>query len=358
MDIKRGVCKCRTLEGKTLTNVTWMRPIGSSKELGSNGAPLPGEYVYLSTIQGMPLIVGSKALVGYGSTIRASISGNSSSDEFEDEYNLSVMDQVNRAGGSMPEDQVPGDQTITNDRGGVAGLLRSGSWIAKVSPLAQIFMSRFDDLVRIVARNYEQFSDTVLRVQVNAKGKLYQYTSYFRSPGSSLNETPDYYEIVGHVEAGEEAKDSYLSVDVSSVSGETVKKQVIPEHYEHTLQTTGESYTKVYSGGDTAVEQVSPTEWKFIVGQSTFNIKAEEIFGDTPKLVINVTGDATITVGGNAETNVSGNHNVTVGGNETRTIAGNLIEQVAGTRMVQVGGAVTEVSGGPWTITGAPTIIP
>lgn len=350
VDIKRGACKCRTIEGKYLSNVTWMRPVGSHRESGENHAPIPGEYVYICFISSLPVIVGSLALLGYGSTLPSSISEGEHSDKFERDFNLAVVPAVNRSGGSFPEDQVPGDRVVTNDRGGLSGLLRSGSWIAKVSPLAQIFITRLDDLVRIVSRNYEQFSDAVLKVQANAKGKIYEYTAYFRSTETSLSGTPDYYEIIGNVEAGEEAKDDYLNIDVSTTDGTTIKKQVIPEKYEHRLNIDGTSYTRVYSGSNSSVEEVSSGEWKFTVGQSSFSIKAEEISASTPRLVIQVNGDADITVNGDATTTILGDNITTVTGNEIKTIAGNMT--------VQVAGSVMEVSAGPWTIVGTPTVIP
>lgn len=255
-----------------------------------------------------------------------------------------------RGGGATPEDQVPGDLTTTNDRGGVVGLLRSGSFIAKVSPLAQIFMSKFDDLIRVVSRTFERFSDAVMRVEVNNKGKVYQYTEYYRSSESSIDGVADYYEVVGHVEAGEEARDNYLEVDVSGVNGETLLKHVVPEKYEHMLTTAGHSKTRVFSGAESAVEEVSPGEWKFTVGSSTFNVKAEEIEATTPKLSIVVNGEASITVNGNATT--------TITGNEIKTVQGNSNEIVMGNKTVVVLGDAMETAVGAWTIAGNPTVVP
>lgn len=383
VDLRRGVCKCRTHDGKMLSNVQWGRPLGMFKEAGDNYGPMPNEQVVITYVASEPIILFSKSsLNSLGNTIRARVESIVDTDPTLDNYNFSVLGDNHRSEGSSPEQIVPGDRVITNERGSLIGLLRSGTVILKASALAQIFMTKFDDLVRIVSRNYEQFSDSLLHVQTNIKGKLYTYTGFFKETTSSRNETPEYYEVVGNTEVGLAAKNDPLNVDLEAVvETDVVKKQVVAQYSDvgseltprwvHTLDINGEASRGSYSASNTmsVVEEVKNGELKWTVTDGTDTTTITVVPGSISIVTtgainmqcdtasVEVAGNASIEAG-TANLTVNGNYTETINGNLTRTITGNLIETVASNRTIQTGGNTVENSAGSHTITGNPVIVP
>lgn len=212
VDIKRGVCRCVTDNGHMLTNVRWGYPLGQHKERGDNSHPVPEERVVLVKVAGEHVIfMSTGAPQVLDSTVRASINRGRGASDFHERFNQSNGDDNLRREGSSPSEMVPGDKVFTGDRGGLFGLLRGGTFIAKASALSQLIISKLDDLVRIVSRNYEMFSDAMVHYSVNLRGRPYTYLGYFQTQTSSRQDSPDYYEVFGDVACGDEAKESYLS---------------------------------------------------------------------------------------------------------------------------------------------------
>lgn len=285
VDMRRGVCKCKTVTGQMLTGVSWAKPLGMSKENGDNYGPLPGEIVMISHFGGEPIIQFSRSSVdSIDNTVRATLTGTQDPDSIFERYNLSKLKDHQRSEGSSPTTILPGDRVFTNDRGGILGLLRSGAAVIKASPLAQILVSKIDDLVRIVARNYEVFSDAKTHNETNVKGKIYSYTGHYRNQEGSLTNLPVYYEISGDVEVGVVARDNYASVDVDAITpGTTLKRQVVAQYdvdgeeitprWVHTLTLSGESLRGSYNAGntDSVAETVTNNTYTLLVTDASGN---------------------------------------------------------------------------------------
>lgn len=225
VDIKRGVCRCVTDNGHMLTNVRWGYPLGQHKERGDNSHPVPEERVVLVKVAGEHVIfMSTGAPQVLDSTVRASINRGRGASDFHERFNQSNGDDNLRREGSSPSEMVPGDKVFTGDRGGLFGLLRGGTFIAKASALSQIIISKLDDLVRIVSRNYEMFSDAMVHYSVNLRGRPYTYLGYFQTQTSSRQDSPDYYEVFGDVACGDEAKENYLSEGLTLPATDDVVK--------------------------------------------------------------------------------------------------------------------------------------
>ena len=225
VDIKRGVCRCVTDNGHMLTNVRWGYPLGQHKERGDNSHPVPEERVVLVKVAGEHVIfMSTGAPQVLDSTVRASINRGRGASDFHDRFNQSNGDANLRREGSSPSEMVPGDKVFTGDRGGLFGLLRGGTFIAKASALSQLIISKLDDLIRIVSRNYEMFSDAAVHYSVNLRGRPYTYLGYFQTQTSSRQDSPDYYEVFGDVACGDEAKESYLSEGLTLPATDDVVK--------------------------------------------------------------------------------------------------------------------------------------
>lgn len=278
VDMKRKICKCKSRAGTLLNDVGWAAPVGQSRENGDNYAPLPGETVYLMNINGELIIFFSKTVPHFDATTRATLGSTPAGSGFMDDYNPSPLPGSARGGGSTPEEQVPGDRLITNDRGSLFGLLRSGTFIAKASAMAQIFLSRIDNVVRVVFRNLELYGESKTDVSVNAKGRLYSFRGFFKNKDTSIKDTPDMYEAEGDVAAALAARDDYLNTDLSEVAeDDVVKTRVIPlydddgseigQRYREVLQLDGLSRREAYSEDQagTAKETLKEDEWKMEV---------------------------------------------------------------------------------------------
>lgn len=283
VDIRRGVCKCRTREGHFLSNVQWARPLGLAQENGESYSPLPGEVVVLTEVGGEPLILFSKTvLTSKDATTRARISPYFEGDETVNRYDLGVIGSSNRMEGASPDYILPGDRVQTNDRGSILGILRSGSVLAKAGPLAQIFLTRMDDLVRVVSRNLELFSDSFLQVSANVKGKLYTFRGYFKGTKASRAEEPEYYEVLGNVAVGLTGRGEPLTADVSATSDE-LKREVVSQYVDgieetprflHTLHEGGKSLRKSANADET--ETVVET-----VENNSFNLTVTDAGGNS-----------------------------------------------------------------------------
>lgn len=258
VDILRGVCKCKTRRGMLLNQVGWLSIPGQFRETGENFSPLPGEVVYLTNVDGELLIIGSKRVLDYGSSIRSSIGNAPPVDAFKDNYNISPLSGQSLSGGSMPMGQVPGDRTTTNDRGGLFGLLRSGSFIAKASPTAQLFISRIDSLFRIVYRNLEEFGESIVRVSVNLRGRLYNYKGTFNTQAKSQADIPVMYEVDGDVAAGQVAKDKYLTATGLPGTDNKIYTRVVPL-YDGDGNEIGKTH-RVVLGSDGSFNQEALSE--------------------------------------------------------------------------------------------------
>lgn len=284
VDIKRKICKCKSKSGTLLNDVGWASPVGQSRENGDSYSPLPGETVYLMNINGELIIFFSKNIPHFDATTRATLGSIPAGSGFMDDYNPSPLPNGARGGGSTPEEQVPGDRIITNDRGSLFGLLRSGTFIAKASALAQIFVSRIDNVVRIVFRNLEFFGESKTDVSVNAKGRLYSFRGFFKNKEASLADTPTMYEAEGDVSAAIAGRDNYLLTDLSGVAeDDVVKTRVIPlydgdgseigQRYREILQVDGLSRREAYSEdqGTTGKELLKEDEWRMEVTDASGN---------------------------------------------------------------------------------------
>lgn len=276
-----------------LKNVGWLSPVGASHRQGDNCSPSPREVVCISFHDSSPTIIGSKRLYEHGRTDNVFLGDwkergeDIPLDDFFDLYCLDVVTPDVLYGGSRPRDQMPGDRTTTGEGGVVVGTLGSGSWIAKCSSLAQIFVSKIDDIVRVVTRNYEQYSDTATKNQTSLLGRLYQYHGHFKDGVASRTEAADYFEVIGDVVAGETAKDQYRDVESLPAEDMRVKLQQVDDYstgeakprWVHTLDKNGVSHRKSLDLSDSSsfTEDISNTEYEIkLNGGATCTLKMME----------------------------------------------------------------------------------
>jgi hypothetical protein len=74
----------------------------------------------------------------------------------EDKFHKAEGDKPYRWG---PKDLMPGDKILMGKLGNMLGILAGGVSILKASPLSQIILTKFNDTVKVVSRNFELYSD-------------------------------------------------------------------------------------------------------------------------------------------------------------------------------------------------------
>jgi hypothetical protein len=86
-------------------------------------------------------------------------------------YRIRQIENRRNYRGDVYYDRVPGDWGWTSPEGNMLGILRGGLNILRTTPLNQILQFTEDDLLRIIARNYQLFTDFGVHKIENFDGK-------------------------------------------------------------------------------------------------------------------------------------------------------------------------------------------
>lgn len=194
VDKRRKLCKCLGDQGENLVEVQWIVPVGSHES-----TPKENDRVLVDIASGVPIISGSLA-TDTDEVERMSV--NAQDQEPDDITDYSSIDTSTLHRGNSPKDTRVGDSILTSE-GGLLGILRAGTFIAKSGALAQILLSRFGDLARIVSRNYEHFTDVDSIYKTSTRGKIYTKRDLYRTLEKSRLEQPNMVKYEGDVQAGE-----------------------------------------------------------------------------------------------------------------------------------------------------------
>ena len=202
VDLTRAVCKCISDIGEILTDVRWLIPAGGTDGTSSSYHPVENSKVLVDISTGFPFILG--AILNESTTdIRRPNIGRQSVDEPQIANYTTIKSGDLVRGPGTPRDQRPGDLVNTTDGGAIQGILSGGTVINKASPLAQLICSRYGDVVRVVARNYERFSDVDKEQKVSIRGRVYTRDDLYRDPTKSRREIPNVVRYTGNVQAAE-----------------------------------------------------------------------------------------------------------------------------------------------------------
>lgn len=200
VDPIRFVCSVKTVKGQYFNEVPWLLPTGGSGKSGIHFAPSVNDQVVVYTGLTYPIILGALPRLGTPTTSLTNVSGQEVS---IDAGNNTVMKNGYVTNPDKPSDFMPGDVVITSDGGGIVASLANGSALIKASSLAQVFVSKFNDLVRVVARNWERFSDVGQQTVANVSGRLYEYLGWDRDLDRSKVGLYELQDVIGDVVAGE-----------------------------------------------------------------------------------------------------------------------------------------------------------
>lgn len=200
VDPIRFVCSVKTFKGQTFDEVSWLLPTGGAGKNGMHVCPNVGDRVVITTSLSYPLIIGSMPQMGVPSSTRVSSTGATVGVDAGAYGSLRAGYSFNP---NKPEDFSIGDQVFTGDQGNLFGLLSSGGFVARASHLAQIFLSRFDDLMRLIGRNFQRFSDSCSEASFNVKNRVYNFFGTDNKISRSRPSIYRYTEVTGDITAGE-----------------------------------------------------------------------------------------------------------------------------------------------------------
>lgn len=209
VDPVRGLCSVKTLKNQILVDVRWLSPTGGSSAGGIHAAPKLGDRVLVSTALTYPIIYGVIPVIGEPEgMISATNSGGAMDVGTASSLRNGYVTNPNK-----PSDYSQGDIAMTSPGGGILSMLSSGGVVLKASALSQLVLTKFGNLARLVARNFQRFSDASSEVAVNVKGRLYHWFGQDIEFSRTSTGTHRYNEVVGDVALGEVYKSDGLSID-------------------------------------------------------------------------------------------------------------------------------------------------
>lgn len=250
VDPLRKNCKVKTLRGQSLNQVQWTETVGNSSRGGDRVGPMMGDRVVLMYGLGYPLIFGF--LPKPQSTDNAFPLNIDTNQVLVDTGDYSASGALIRGDSNKPTDILNGDRIISSEGGGFIGLLRAGAVVIRSSALSQIFMSKLDDVVKIVSRNWEHYTDVSTDIVKNFRGRVYRYIGYSNSFSETKSEAYRYHQYIGDTAAAEAVKANYNSPpgSIPTTNNILFKEQVTDgsEKMHRTVNTAGEEELLVTGG--------------------------------------------------------------------------------------------------------------
>jgi hypothetical protein len=288
VDVQRNFCKVKTIRGQNLDQVQWLQPSGGSSRAGDRATPVMGDRVIVNYGLGYPLIIGflpknqttDNSFPVHIDTGSLPIDTGNFSPE-----GVNAINDVNK-----PGDLSVGDRVIASTGGGLLAVLRGGSFILRSSKLAEIFISKWDDVVRIVSRNFEHFTDVSSDIVKNIKGRVYRYTGYASTSSAAKTETYGYNLYYGDVALAQAVKTNWQNPGTLPSTSSIIFREDVP---------AGSMYRTIDGTSGATTQVVGPAK---IYQDSTqvvvsFNTNISATWNGT-QIVLNYQGQQIVTIDG------------------------------------------------------------
>jgi hypothetical protein len=351
----RHFCIVRTMKGQTLPSVQWLLPVGGSGRGGDRISPSIGDRVMLNFALGYPVIVGffPRLQTADGATPLQISTGN----RLIDTGNYSPEGSVAWGDQNRPKDMIEGDRLISSVGGALLGLLRAGSVLIRSSRGAEIFTSKLDNLVRIISRNWEHFTEVSSDIVRNFTGRVYRYTGYAQTFAQAKIEDYRLHFYFGDTKAGEAVKSNYRTYSGTPPAMDPViyKEQITDlnagsarELMRRTIKLDGEEEIWITNG--TIFTRVKSTSQELTLSwndQNTVTINEDKIHSvhkDGADVILDSAGIRATFQQGNI--NMSSSSIVTTfnSGTVTQT-SSNIVTQIGGSTTTSTSGNITLVNG-------------
>ena len=289
VDVDRGFCKVKTVRGQNLDQVQWGQPSGGSSRAGDRTTPVSGDRVVVMYGLGYPLII---LFLGRTQTSDSAFpkhidsgTGTVDTGNFSPE-GVSAINDINK-----PGDMAVGDRIIGSPGGGMLGILRAGSILIRSSRLAEIFVSKWDDVVRIVSRNFEHFTDVSSDIVKNIKGRVYRYTGYATTSAAAKIENYGYNLYYGDVALAQAVKTNYQNIGTLPIASSIIFREEVPAGSMYrTIDGTSGATTQVVGPAKIYQDQTQ------VVVSFNNNISAT---WNGSQIVVTYQGQQTVTLDGN-----------------------------------------------------------
>jgi hypothetical protein len=263
----------KTLTGQLISNATWLMPVGSNDREADIHTPSVGTQVLLFIGTGRPIILGAVPIANV--YLRTGVHSITDTGVNTLEYHGGTgLPRGLTHAPSMPADYQRGDRVIAS-KGGSSLSVLWGTVIMRASAMAQIVVSKLDDLIRLVGRNFELITDACTDVSVNWRGRGYRFFGTALTVPAQINSNYGMYEVWGDTVAGETLKDeSYGQPATAALSANTYIYKSVVCSYGSTGQqnlrvetidgTTGTS-TVVVSGSTTVTMTQTASSFEVIL---------------------------------------------------------------------------------------------
>jgi len=206
----------KTLTGQLISNATWLMPVGNNDREADIHTPSVGTQVLLFNGTGRPIILGAVPIANvYPRTGVHSIT-DTGVNTLEYPGGTGIPQGLTHAP-SMPADYQRGDRVIAS-KGGSSLAVLWGTVIMRASAMAQVVVSKLDDLVRLVGRNFELITDACTDVSVNWRGRGYRFFGAALTVPAQINSNYGMYEVWGDTVAGETLRDESYSQPATAAS--------------------------------------------------------------------------------------------------------------------------------------------
>lgn len=342
VDLKRSACKVRTDGGQTIHGVRWLKNAGGSNSYGDNSGPCEQDRVMVMKLPGnQHWIFGYVPTLTNDSAKSAGPALGAQGVVPEELANFSTAQSDTVSGDqSMPADQRPGDRSWTSHGGGMIALMRAGTVIAKASPTSLFMLSPFDDVGRLVTRNWEHYTDVDSVRKISSGGAVSSVHEYFPTSARARSELPSMRETRGGADAVGDAGGIARRVTFDDGGTMTSQQTEYADGRKHEIVTTGGStvesdttitgkFTKVH-GGDTTFFNMDETSIHFDVGG---DIKVD---ADKDGIVIDAGGQGILTIPRS--------------GNITMEALAKMLLKSGGDMKLESGGAMDLQSAGPMNL--------
>lgn len=294
VDNIRFVCKVLTQFKQSFDSVPWASNIYDT--------PVFGDRVRVDYVQGYPVITAILNRTGMPVDYSPNIDDGTPVDTGN--YSTLLNGLVQQP--EKPQDLVSGDKVVSNSMGGIFGLLKGGTFIARASKLAQIIVSKYDDLVRVVARTFELFTDGSIDINASVRGRVYRFTGYADTLANGRAGTFKYREVYGDTVAGDAVKGNYYGYTPTTFAALPAINDVVRKKYvlgspnnlfQSELHLTGQHYSIVQNSAGTAYTYIDHTNATFDV--KTLNSTYTRITTTPTTVVLTYNGSNIITISPN-----------------------------------------------------------
>lgn len=277
VDLKRSACKVLTDSGQTVQGVRWLKGAGGSNSYGDNASPSEQDRVMIMKLPGNQHWILGYVPVTTNDNAKAVGPALGKQGVIPPELaNFSTAQSDSVSGDqSMPADQRPGDRSLTSHGGGMISLMRAGTVLLKSSPTSLFMLSPFDDVGRLVTRNWEHYTDVDSVKKISSGGAVSSVHEYYPTSARARSELPSMREIRGAADAVGDAGGIARRVTFDDGGTMTSQQTEYADGRKHEIVQTGGStvesdttitgkFTKVH-GGDTTYFNMNETEIHFDV---------------------------------------------------------------------------------------------